>query len=985
MIKSHFRRSIALAVLLTLLLPVLLSASMETFPFVAFTSEMTSLRRDASETSETLVSLPSGSALSVTGEDGGYYIVVYEGRTGYVLKTKLSQTGSTSSALPTPRTASTEAQKNYPLISSGATGDQVSSLQMGLIELGFLKGVADGKYGPATKEAVQDFQKRNSLPENGIADPVTQQRLFEGRPYNAKGKRITVKTVSSSSTDVILRSGDRGLPIQKMQARLKELGYYSSTVDGIYGKGTRAAVVAFQKANKLKADGIAGSKTLTLLYSVSALAEGATAPNEDTATPQATPAPGLSSPAFVESTEAVYPYATTTLDSVNLRKTASTRSMRITTVPQGANVSVLKVSGDFLQVEYRTYKGYVLSDYVNIPEQYLPGKSFTNDTDARVRYETLAMGASGFKVKALQEALAELGFYSGKADESFGTATQQAVRKFQTQNGYKATGIALPEMQKLLFEGKPRNSSNRKVYVATLPPVLNPDMQQGDKGDAVSALQRTLTSLGFYKGTVDGVYSKATVNAVKAYQKAHSIRETGKMNDFTWLSINAASNTTSTGTTTDNDNYLTEENVIVMRRGTRGLAVTRLQERLVSLGYYTKVPNGVYEAADVEAVRAFQRNNGFTSSGTADLFTQRALYSANAIPGSETPPDNWQSLATQAPPAATAAPSYETLRIGSSGGPVQALQSRLITLNYLTGSADGLYGTQTAKAVTAFQNANKLAADGVAGTNTLTMLYSTTAAGNVAATPGVADTGDLTRTLAVGDRGNDVSQVQSKLITLKYLEGGADGIYGPATALAVQAFQQRNSLKADGITGSLTWAKLNSSQAIASSAASINPLTPIQPQTPVADSATFNAPKASEVRFAQWYSEVKARMRQMPDVTVYDFITGKHYNVHVFSNGAHADGEPVTAEDTATMQSALGVENWTARPVWVMFSDGRVYMGSTHSRGHEVDKNPHNNLQGHICIHFPRDMADAEATGPYAVSHQNAILAGWDLTQEMAK
>lgn len=981
MMKTQFKRCIALAIMIALLMPVL-PASMETFPFVAYTNEMTSLRQDAFETSESLVALPAGSGVSVSGEEGAYYIAIYEGRTGYLLKNRLSQNNTNLSPQPTPRAASEKAQQNYPMLTSGDNSEHVSSLQMGLIELGFLKGVADGKYGPATADAVKAFQKRNSLPENGIADPLTQQRLFEGRPYNAKGKRITVKTVSSSSSDITLRSGDRGLPVEKMQSRLKELGYYTSKVDGIYGRGTRTAVVAFQKANKLKADGIAGSKTLNLLYGTSALAKGGTATLQETL--EETPAPGLSSPQFAETAEATYPYTTTVLDSVNLRKRANTRAMRITTVPRGANINVLKVSGDFLQVEYKTYKGYVLSEYVNIPDQYLPGKAFESDTAARVRYETLTIGASGAKVKALQEGLQELGFYIGKPDASFGTATQQAVRKFQTQNGYKATGIALPEMQKLLYEDKPRNSSNRKVYVDTLPPVENPDMQQGDKGDAVATLQQTLTTLGFYKGTVDGVYNKATVNAVKAYQKAHSIRETGKMNNFTWLSINAATKPASTENTVT-DNYLTEENVIVMRRGTRGVAVTRLQERLVALGYYTKVPNGVYEAADVEAVRTFQRNNGFTSSGVADLFTQRALYSANAIPGSETPPEGWQSLTKSTPAVTTTpAPTYETLKIGSSGGAVQALQTRLITLNYLTGKADGLYGTQTAQAVTSFQKANKLAADGIAGQATLSAIYATTASVNAMNTPAVTETGSLTRALKVGDRGSDVAEVQRKLIAMKYLNGGADGIFGPATALALQAFQQRNNLKADGIAGSLTWAKLNSAQAIASGEAVVSPLKPITPTVEV-ETATFSAPRASEVRFAHWYSEVKSRMQRMPNITIYDFITGKHYNVKVFSNGAHADGEPVTAEDTATMESALGVSNWTARPVWVIFSDGRVYMGSTHSRGHEVDKNPHNNLQGHICVHFPRDMADAEATGPYAVSHQNAILAGWDLTQQMAK
>ncbi len=85
------------------------------------------------------------------------------------------------------------------------------------------------------------------------------------------------------------------------------------------------------------------------------------------------------------------------------------------------------------------------------------------------------------------------------------------------------------------------------------------------------------------------------------------------------------------------------------------------------------------------------------------------------------------------------------------------------------------------------------------------------------------------------------------------------------------------------------------------------------------------------------------------------------------------------------MNSIMGVNNWTPRPVWVIFSDGRVYMGSTHSHGHEVDYTSGNDLTGHLCVHFPREIAEAALTGPYAVSHQNAILAGWDVTQGMAR
>lgn len=78
------------------------------------------------------------------------------------------------------------------------------------------------------------------------------------------------------------------------------------------------------------------------------------------------------------------------------------------------------------------------------------------------------------------------------------------------------------------------------------------------------------------------------------------------------------------------------------------------------------------------------------------------------------------------PPVPTITPyyGYDTLSYGSSGSSVRKLQNKLIDLGYLPeGSADGSYGYQTANAVKAFQKANGLSADGVAGPATLTNLY----------------------------------------------------------------------------------------------------------------------------------------------------------------------------------------------------------------------------------------------------------------------
>ena len=59
--------------------------------------------------------------------------------------------------------------------------------------------------------------------------------------------------------------GSTGSEVSQIQSRLKVWGYYSGAVDGLFGTATRNAVIKFQKANGLVADGIVGSKTLAAI------------------------------------------------------------------------------------------------------------------------------------------------------------------------------------------------------------------------------------------------------------------------------------------------------------------------------------------------------------------------------------------------------------------------------------------------------------------------------------------------------------------------------------------------------------------------------------------------------------------------------------------------------------------------------------------------------------------------------------------------
>ena len=84
---------------------------------------------------------------------------------------------------------------------------------------------------------------------------------------------------AAPTAEPMLRTGSKGQEVIDLQSRLAVLGYYDkSQVDGAFGAGTKEAVIAFQKANGLRADGIVGSETKEVLFSPNAIPY--TAPQE---------------------------------------------------------------------------------------------------------------------------------------------------------------------------------------------------------------------------------------------------------------------------------------------------------------------------------------------------------------------------------------------------------------------------------------------------------------------------------------------------------------------------------------------------------------------------------------------------------------------------------------------------------------------------------------------------------------------------------
>ena len=143
---------------------------------------------------------------------------------------------------------------DMPMLYRGCTGDAVKTLQDKLNTLGYNSGNVDGIFGAKTYAAVTAFQKANGLGVDGIVGKLTWGKIYGVSPA------MPVETTTVVGRPMV-SYGSRGDAVRKLQELLNALGYDCGSVDGIFGSKTKAAVLAFQKANGLGADGIVGPLT----------------------------------------------------------------------------------------------------------------------------------------------------------------------------------------------------------------------------------------------------------------------------------------------------------------------------------------------------------------------------------------------------------------------------------------------------------------------------------------------------------------------------------------------------------------------------------------------------------------------------------------------------------------------------------------------------------------------------------------------------
>jgi peptidoglycan hydrolase-like protein with peptidoglycan-binding domain len=319
----------------------------------------------------------------------------------------------------------------------------------------------------------------------------------------------------------------------------------------------------------------------------------------------------------------------------------------------------------------------------------------------------------------------------------------------------------------------------------------------GARGSAVVEIQAALVGSGIrLVGGVDGVFGPMTANALREFQTRNGLAASGVVDQATAVALGLSS----------------APRIVVsvgLKRNATGAPVADLQRALVSAGItLAGGVDGVFGPATERALRQFQTQRGLDVTGSVTEAT------ANALSG----------LAVTAPPTSLA--TLVGVRIGANGAVVRTVQQSLINAGItFPGGADGVFGPATANALRIFQSRAGLNVTGEVDEATALLLTGQSLS-NAPATSMTALLG-----LAPGARGSQVTVLQRKLLSAGIaLTGGADGVFGPATAQALRQFQGARELPQSGVVDAVTAAALDS-VVIAPAPTPTTP-TPTTPTTP---------------------------------------------------------------------------------------------------------------------------------------------------------
>ena len=296
-------------------------------------------------------------------------------------------------------------------------------------------------------------------------------------------------------------------------------------------------------------------------------------------------------------------------------------------------------------------------------------------------------GDRSFAVTTIQQLLQNLGYFRTAPTGFYGPITEDAVRRFQSDQGITTNGLVGPTTLSYLLGLVP----------PTFPsPPSNSILSFGSSGPEVGRVQQRLQQLGFYFGPINNFFDANTQQAVLQFQQANNITPNGRVGpttrSFLFPGPGPSPFPPSPGPLP----------TFQLRPGDRGLSVRILQSFLNRLGYQAGSVDGVFGSTTQLAVQRLQQDLGIVATGAIDESTLSILRSYFNFPQLAPTPNSLtvSQLGLSQNYAGASQVGY-TVNSNFANNPSQILQlqRRLNLQGLYFGPFDGTYNSQVQQAI----------------------------------------------------------------------------------------------------------------------------------------------------------------------------------------------------------------------------------------------------------------------------------------------
>ena len=437
----------------------------------------------------------------------------------------------------------------YRPLRLGSIGEDVRLLQIRLTSLGYYEGKISGTYLPATMEAVAKFQQCCGEEATGVADVETLLLLYaddaltyqEGiaiQPEPTPGPSDMEAQITLPDDDVIyltpaptvafkkqLKYESKGDTVKEVQRRLTELGYYEGNISGNFLGHTRNAVKAFQKQNALEADGIIGEMTWNMLFNNPDVRSVYDAPRP---TPEPTPIPYAITVDVKNQVTTVYG-----LDEKG-EYTKIVRQMLCSTGTKSAPSDV----GEWV-LNGRTARWCNFPTWGNSKAQYWTriNSSIAFHSVIYNTVNTMDLSVSSYKKLGQRASHGCIRLTVADAKwiyDNCGAGVVVTITEDLPADPELRNALKLPALnEKNMLPYVTATPTAAPEYISGTLPYELKTLKKNSKGEEVFWLQSKLKELGYYNGHIGGVYLDGTVNAVKAFQKANGLSQSGQADERT--------------------------------------------------------------------------------------------------------------------------------------------------------------------------------------------------------------------------------------------------------------------------------------------------------------------------------------------------------------------------------------------------------------------------------------------------------------------